>query len=70
MQTLHPEHPTFDDMKHPSHIMKAIDLLQNAKVKQTLPWWLVPLDYFLASLILIGWWGGIAFLIYKLVTWL
>ena len=57
-------------MRHPSHIMKAIDLLQNAKVKQTLPWWLVPLDYFLASVIVIGWWGGLAFLIYKLISWL
>lgn len=57
-------------MKHPDHIMKAIDLLQNAKVKDTLPWWLVSLDYFLASCIYAGFFGGIAFLIYKLISWL
>ena len=58
------------NMKHPDHIMKAIDLLQNAKVKQRLPWWFVPLDYFLASCIYVGFFGGIAFLIYKLISWL
>jgi hypothetical protein len=57
-------------MKHPDHIMKAIDLLQNAKVKNPLPWWLVPLDYFLASALYISFFGGIAFLIYKLISWL
>lgn len=57
-------------MRHPDHIMKAIDLLQNAKVKKRLPWWLVPLDYFLASVIYAGFFGGIPFLIYKLISWL
>ena len=57
-------------MRHPDHIMKAIDLLQNAKVKKRIPWWLVPLDYFLASVIYAGFFGGLAFLIYKLISWL
>jgi len=57
-------------MKHPEHIMKAIDLLQHHKVKRRLPRWLIPLDYFLATCIYVGFWGGIAFLISKLLTWL
>ena len=57
-------------MRHPSHIMKAIRLLQTNKVKEPLPWYLIPLDYFLAGTFLLVWWGGIAFLIYKLLLWL
>ena len=57
-------------MKHPEHIMKAIDLLQHHKVKRRLPRWLIPLDYFLATCIYVGFWGCIAFLISKLITWL
>ena len=57
-------------MKHPDHIMKAIDLLQNAKVKDTLPWWLVPLDYFLAGAYLIAFAGVFVALLYLVVSWL
>ena len=57
-------------VKHPDHIMKAIDLLQHHKVKNRLPRWLIPLDYFLAACIYVGFWGGIAYLIYKLTPWL
>lgn len=57
-------------MKHPRHIMKAIDLLQHHKVKKPLPRWLIPLDYFLATCIYVGFWGCIAVLISKLISWL
>lgn len=57
-------------MKDPKHIMGAIDLLQAAKVKRQLPWWYVPLDYTLAAIIVVGWYGGLAVFTYKLVTWL
>lgn len=50
--------------------MKAIRLLQTNKVKEPLPWYLIPLDYFLAGTFLLVWWGGIAFIIYKLLSWL
>ena len=50
--------------------MGAIMLLQQQKVKKTLPWWLVPLDYAAAVVYLTAYFGCIAFLIYKLVTWL
>jgi hypothetical protein len=57
-------------MKHPKHIMGAIMLLQQQKMKKTLPWWLVPLDYAVTVVYLTAYFGCIAFLIYKLVTWL
>lgn len=57
-------------MKSPKHIMPAIQALQEARTKVTFPQWLVVLDYVLAGLILLTWYGGIAFLIYKILTWL
>ena len=57
-------------MKHPSHIMPAIYLLQNAKEKKRLPWWFVALDYTLGILLFAGWYGGICFLLYKILAWL
>lgn len=57
-------------MKDPRHIMPAIDLLQANKVKKTLPWWLVPLDYALALAYLAAFLGVCVFLIKTIVSWL
>lgn len=50
--------------------MPAIYLLQNAKEKKRLPWWFVALDYTLGILLFVGWYGGICFLLYKILAWL
>lgn len=57
-------------MKDPQHITSAIMLLQMEKVRKTLPWWLVPLDLFLAGLYLIGFAAACVALIYLVVSWL
>ena len=57
-------------MKDPKHITSAILLLQMEKVKKPLPWWLVPLDLFLAVLYLIGFAAAVVGLIYLVVSWL
>ena len=57
-------------MKDPRHIMPAIDLLQANKVKKTLPWWLVPLDYVLAVGYLAAFFGVCVFLLKALLSWL
>ncbi len=57
-------------MKDPKHIMGAIDLLQTNKVKKTLPWWLVPLDYVLAVAYLAAFFGVCVFLLKALLSWL
>jgi len=57
-------------MKDPRHIMPAIDLLQANKVKKTLPWWLVPLDYALAVAYLAAFFGVCVFLLKALLSWL
>ena len=57
-------------MKNPQHIMKAISLLQSKKVKDPLPWWFVTIDYVLATCLFVGFWGGVVFLISKLISWL
>ena len=57
-------------MKDPKHIMRAVDLLQAAKVKDPLPRWLVPLDYALACLYLASFFGVCIYLLHKLLTWL
>ena len=58
------------DVKDPKHIMRAVDLLQAAKVKDPLPRWLVPLDYALACLYLASFFGVCIYLLHKLFTWL
>jgi len=50
--------------------MPAIDLLQANKVKKTLPWWLVPLDYALAVAYLSAFFGVCLFLLKALLSWL
>ena len=50
--------------------MRAVDLLQGAKVKRSFPWWFIALDYSLAVLIVLGWYGGLSYLVYNLVQWL
>jgi hypothetical protein len=57
-------------MKDPQHIMRAIDLLQAYKVKAPLPWWLVPLDYFLALSYLAAFFGVCVFLLKTVLSWL
>ena len=57
-------------MKSPKHIMPAIQALQESKTKVLFPQWLIVLDYALAGLILLTWFGTLAFLIYKILTWL
>ena len=57
-------------MKDPKHITSAILLLQMEKVKKPLPWWLVPLDLFLAVVYLIGFAAAVVGLIYLVVSWL
>jgi len=50
--------------------MPAIQALQESKTKVLFPQWLIVLDYALAGLILLTWFGTLAFLIYKTLTWL
>jgi hypothetical protein len=50
--------------------MPAIDLLQANKVKKTLPWWLVPLDYTLAVVYLAAFFGMCVFLVKTILSWL
>ncbi len=57
-------------MKDPKHIMRAIDLLQAHKVRQPLPWWLVPLDYTLAVAYLAAFFGVCIYLLKTLLSWL
>ena len=57
-------------MYTPQDIMPAIDLLMNAKRGRSLPWYVKPLDYTLALLVVGGFWGGFLFLVYKLFQWL
>lgn len=57
-------------MKDPRHIMPAIDLLQANKVKKTLPWWLVPLDYALALVYLAAFFGVCVFMLKGILSWL
>jgi hypothetical protein len=57
-------------MKDPKHIMRAIDLLQAHKVRQPLPWWLVPLDYTLAAAYLVAFFGVCIYLLKTLLSWL
>jgi hypothetical protein len=57
-------------MKHPSHIMPAIHLLQNAKEKRRVPRWFVFLDYALGILVFTLWYGLICFSLFKIWTWL
>ena len=57
-------------MKDPKHITSAILLLQMEKVKKPLPWWLVPLDLFLAVVYLIGFAAAVVGLLYLVVSWL
>ncbi len=48
------------------YIGEAIQLLQNKGEKVKVPFWFKALDWFLAS----GYVIGLAFLLYKLITWL
>jgi hypothetical protein len=57
-------------MKDPKHIMRGIDLLQAYKVKTPLPWWLVPLDYFLALSYLATFFGVCFVVLRNLLSWL
>lgn len=50
--------------------MNGIAFLQNAKVKKPLPKWLFPLDLTLAVALLCGWYGGLFYLTYILISWL
>jgi hypothetical protein len=50
--------------------MPAIDLLQANKVKKTLPWWLVPLDYALALVYLAAFFGVCVFMLKGILSWL
>ena len=45
-------------------------LLQMEKVKKTLPWWVVPLDYSLAALYLIAFGAFVVSLLYLFLSWL
>lgn len=64
------EHSYPDDMNDPRDILPAIDLLMNAKRKRSVPWFVKPLDYVLACLVVLTFWGGTLYLIYKLFQWL
>jgi len=57
-------------MKDPKHIMRGINLLQAYKVKKPLPWWLVPLDYFLAVAYLTAFFGVCFVVLRNLLSWL
>lgn len=57
-------------MKDPKHITSAIMLLQMQKIKKTLPWWVVPLDYTLAALYLIAYAALVVSLLYLFLSWL
>lgn len=57
-------------MKDPKHIMRGIDLLQAYQVKAPLPWWLVPLDYFLAVAYLTAFFGVCFVVLRNLLSWL
>lgn len=57
-------------MKDPKHIMTAIELLQTQKVKKTLPWWFVPLDYAFAVLYLAAFFAVCVFMLKALLSWL
>jgi hypothetical protein len=57
-------------MKDPKHIMNGIAFLQNAKVKKPLPKWLYPLDLTLSVALVCGWYGGLFYLTYTLISWL
>jgi hypothetical protein len=57
-------------MKDPKHIMRAIDLMQANKVKDELPWWLIPLDYTLAVVYLAAFFGVCVFLLKTVLSWL
>jgi hypothetical protein len=57
-------------MYTPKDIMPAIDLLMNAKRGRKLPRYVKFLDYALAGIVVIGFWGGFIFLLYKLFQWL
>ena len=71
LEPLPPKKPNnTTDVKDPKHIMRAVDLLQAAKVKDPLPRWLVPLDYALACLYLASFFGVCIYLLHKLFTWL
>jgi len=68
MQAPQPTNTT--TMKDPKHIMRAIDLMQANKVKDELPWWLIPLDYTLALVYLGCFFGVCVFLLKTLLSWL
>ena len=57
-------------MTDPKHIMGAIDLLQANKVKKTLPWYVVPLDYALALAYLAAFFGVCVFMLKAILLWL
>jgi len=57
-------------MKDPNHIMRGIDLLQAYKVKAPLPWWLVPVDYFLALSYLAAFFGVCVWFLKTVLSWL
>ena len=57
-------------MKDPKHIMRGIDLLQAYKVKAPLPWWLVPVDYFLALSYLAAFFGVCIWFLKTVLSWL
>jgi len=68
MPTAQPTNTT--TMKDPKHIMRAIDLMQANKVKDELPWWLIPMDYTLAVVYLGVFFGVCVFLLKTLLSWL
>ena len=57
LRTAPTSNTTRNDMKHPRHIMKAIDLLQHHKVKKPLPRCLSLSTTSLATCIYVGFWG-------------
>ena len=57
-------------MTNPRDIMPAIDLLMQSKRNNRLPRWFVVLDYVVAGAYLLAFGSAIAFLTYKLVSWL
>ena len=57
---------TMRNLDHHRYIGEAIQLLQNKGEKVKVPFWFKALDWFLA----IGYVSGLAFLLYKLITWL
>jgi len=57
-------------MTNPKDIMPAIDLLMKSKRNNRLPRWFVVLDYVVAGAYLLAFGSAIAFLTYKLVSWL